>query len=179
MLIEKAPKIYESGGTLPQVRATALEFLAKHNEENPQKKMELVLFDDALKHLFRICRLIDMPRGSALLVGVGGSGKQSLTRLASYICRSNCVQIVLKKTYNMGSLDEDLRVLYRSAGWKRNPTTFLFTDSEIKFEMFLEKINTVLMTGNVPGLFPKDEVSPMLHNAPVGPITFASYRSVP
>ena len=133
-------------------------FLAKHNEENPQKKMELVLFDDALKHLFRISRLLEMPRGSALLVGVGGSGKQSLTRLSSYISRAWCFQIVLIKTYNLGALDEDLRGLYRSAGHKRNQTTFLFTDSEIKDEMFLEKINTVLMTGNIPGLFPKDEV---------------------
>jgi len=158
VLVERAPKVYELGGTLMQVRATAMEFLGKHNEENPQKKMELVLFDDALRHLFRISRIIEMPRGSALLVGVGGSGKQSLCRLASYIARSWCFQITLTKTYNMAALDEDLRGLYRSAGHKGQQTTFLFTDSEIKDEMFLEKINTVLMTGNLPGLFPKDEM---------------------
>lgn len=158
VLVERAPKFYELGGSLEQVRLTAGEFMDKHNEENPQKKMELVLFDDALKHLFRISRIIEMPRGSALLVGVGGSGKQSLTRLASYISRSWCFQIVLTKTYNMNALDEDLRGLCRSAGAKMEQTTFLFTDSEIKDEMFLEKINTILMTGNIPGLFPKDEV---------------------
>jgi len=158
VLIERAPKVYEFGGSLVQVRATALEFLDQHNTEFPQKKMELVLFDDALKHLFRISRLIEMPRGSALLVGVGGSGKQSLTRLASYISRSWCFQIVLTKSYNLAALDEDIRGLYRSAGHKKQQTTFLFTDSEIKDEMFLEKINTVLMTGNIPGLFAKDEM---------------------
>ena len=157
VLVEKAPKIYELGGSLPQIRATALDFMEKHNVDNPQTPMTLVLFDDALKHLFRINRLLEMPRGSALLVGVGGSGKQSLTRLAAYISRSRCFQIVLTKTYNMAALDEDIRGLYRTAG-RAQSTTFLFTDSEIKDEMFLEKINTVLMTGNVPGLFAKDEV---------------------
>lgn len=111
--------------------------------------MELVLFDDALKHLLRINRLIEMPRGSALLVGVGGSGKQSLTRLTAYICRAVLFQITLTKSYNMAALNEDLKFLYRTSGQQRKQTAFLFTESEIKDEVFLELINSILMTGEV------------------------------
>merc|ERR1712196_521241 len=92
-VIEKAPKAYEPGGSLETLRPTVLEFLDRYNETFPAKQMSLVLFDDALAHLLRLNRLLEMPRGSALLVGVGGSGKQSLTKLAAIVSRAELFQI--------------------------------------------------------------------------------------
>ena len=158
VLVNEAPKVYEPGGTLDDIRPVVVDFLNKYNTEFPSKKMELVLFNDALEHLLRINRLMEMPRGSGLLVGVGGSGKQSLTRLSSYISRCTQFQITLTKSYNKNTFSEDLVTLYKSAGHLRKPTTFLFTESEIKDEVFLEFINSVLLTGEVAGLFPKEEL---------------------
>lgn len=119
--------------------------------------MNLVIFDDALKHLLRITRIIGTPSGNILLVGVGGSGKQSLTKLSSFICKQIFFQISLTKTYSDNNLKEDVKNLYTEAGPKGNSVTFILTDSEIKTETFLEAINSMLATGEIPGLIPKDE----------------------
>eukprot|EP00959_Pyramimonas_sp_CCMP1952_P322112 6740247-Pyramimonas_sp.AAC.2 len=47
--------------------------------------MKLTMFVDAIEHVSRISRVIRLPLGNALLLGTGGSGRQSLTKLAVYI----------------------------------------------------------------------------------------------
>jgi dynein heavy chain len=160
-LVAEAPKIYEIGGSLISIRERVQMFAGKYNEQYPSRQMNIILFDDALKHLMRISRSLGMPKGCILLVGVGGSGKQSLTRLASYCAGYNFFQISITKTYNMNSLLDDIRVMYKACGQKGEKTTFLFTEAEIKDESFLEVINSILTTGEVSNLIPKDELMVM------------------
>lgn len=56
-----------------------LQYLDDYNMQS-SKEMKLVFFLDAIEHVSRIVRMIRQERGNALLVGVGGTGKQSLTR---------------------------------------------------------------------------------------------------
>lgn len=86
-LVSIAPFVYEACPDIETCRKLANTKLEGYNEKFPSKKMSLVIFDDALLHLLKIARIINTAGGNALLVGVGGSGKQSLTKLASYICR--------------------------------------------------------------------------------------------
>ena len=77
--------------------------------------MNLVLFDMAMLHVVRIARIIGFPQGNALLVGVGGSGKQSLARLASFICGNAVTQVAVTSTFGVSELKEELKEL-RGAG---------------------------------------------------------------
>ncbi|XP_034940720.1 dynein beta chain, ciliary [Chelonus insularis] len=120
--------------------------------------MNLVLFEDAMMHVCRINRILESPRGSALLVGVGGSGKQSLSRLAAFISSLEVSQIQLRKGYGVIDLKMELAALYMKSGLKNIGIMFLMTDAQVPNEQFLVLINDMLASGEVPDLFPEDEV---------------------
>jgi len=60
------------------------EYLEDYNSMS-NTPMKLVMFLDAIEHVSRITRVMRLPLGNALLLGVGGSGRQSLTRLAAFM----------------------------------------------------------------------------------------------
>ncbi|XP_043958392.1 dynein heavy chain 9, axonemal isoform X2 [Gambusia affinis] len=133
-----------------------LDVLDSYNEVNAT--LNLVLFEDAMAHICRINRILESPRGNALLVGVGGSGKQSLTRLAAFISNLEVFQITLRKSYSLADLKTDLGSLYIKAGVKNVGTVFLMTDGQVADEKFLVLVNDLLASGEIPDLFPDDEV---------------------
>lgn len=70
--------------------------------------MDLVLFTDAIEHIVKIHRVITTQYGNALLVGVGGSGRKSLTELANFIAGYEIVTLEMAKGYDMGAWREDM-----------------------------------------------------------------------
>lgn len=127
-----------------------------------KNKMDIVLFKYALEHLSKICRILSMPSGSALLVGVSGSGRQSLTKLATTITGHSFFQPEITKNYGMNEWRDDIKKVVKEAGGRGKHTVFLFTESQIKEEGFLSDIDCLLNAGEVPNIFQIDEKQEIL-----------------
>lgn len=93
-------KTYQEIENLSLVTKVMDDYLEDYNAMT-NKPMSLVLFQNAIEHIARISRIISQPYGNALLVGVGGSGRKSLTTLAISIADYKLFQIEISKSYGM------------------------------------------------------------------------------
>ncbi|BFG02702.1 dynein heavy chain 6 axonemal [Drosophila madeirensis] len=161
----KNERIYDEIKDQAKLESVLNDYIVDYNSMAVGKRMKLILFQDAMEHTVRLARLLRSDRGNGLLVGVAGMGKQSLTRLASHVNEYNCWQIEMRRNYDLNAFHEDLRVLYRIAGIDNHPVTFLMIDSQIVEEEFLEDINNILNSGEVPNLFEGDEFEKIILDA--------------
>ena len=129
MLCKVAP--YEELPDTNKLRHYMENQLEEYNFEPGAQVMDLVMFGDAIGHVCRIKRILSMPRGHALLVGVGGSGRQSLTKLASYIASYKVFQIEVVRGYGSALFREDIKRLYDMCGVQGDDTVFVFNDTQV------------------------------------------------
>ncbi|EDV24404.1 uncharacterized protein TRIADDRAFT_24890 [Trichoplax adhaerens] len=117
----------------------------------------LVLFNEVLDHVLRIDRIFKQTQGHLLFIGVSGAGKTTLSRFVAWMNGMSMYQIKVHNKYTGDDFDEDLRVVLRRAGTKDEKIVFILDESNVLDSGFLERMNTLLANGEVPGLFEGDE----------------------
>ncbi len=82
--LDSHPILYEEITDLKKV-VKILDNAQDDYNSSSHDKLSLVFFDMAILQILRISRILRQPRGNAMLIGVGGSGKQSLSKLSAFI----------------------------------------------------------------------------------------------
>ncbi|GAB9466924.1 hypothetical protein Gpo141_00004287 [Globisporangium polare] len=157
--------------------------MARYNETQRRASdgLQLVFFRDAIVHIVAISRILIQPRGHALLLGMNGMGKRSLTRLCAFLKGYRCFEIEVKKNDGIVDFREDLKAVMmetvlgkkdRGDGVKNSgaagagratattvlgPSVLLLNDSQLVSDGFLDDINTLLSGGEIPKLFSLEE----------------------
>lgn len=122
----------------------------------------LILFNDVLEHVLRIDRVFRQPQGHLILIGVSGSGKTTLSRFVAWMNGLSVFQIKVHGKYSAEDFDEDLRNVLRRCGCKGEKICFIMDESNVLDSGFLERMNTLLANGEVPGLFEGDEYATLM-----------------
>jgi dynein heavy chain, axonemal len=97
------------------------------------------------------------PRSNAMLIGLAGFGKQSLTKFASFMLELKYETLRIKKDFRVRDFREILKDMLIRAGSRNEKITFLMTDTQIINDEFLENINNFLNTGEVTNIYTKED----------------------
>ncbi|CAH1791320.1 unnamed protein product [Owenia fusiformis] len=150
-------RIYKPIGDMDKL-ATILEEYQIRKDMTGSQSSRVVYFRDAVDHITRAARVFRQPGGHMLLVGLDGTGKRTAVQLACTIADCELFKLTLSRGYNMQDFHDDLKSIYRLAGVKGLNTVFLLNDGDIVQEAFLEDINCILNSGDVPDLFDNEEM---------------------
>ena len=124
--------------------------------------VQLVLFDEVLDNVLRIDRVLRQVQGHLLLIGVSGSGKTTLSRFVAWMNGFSVFQVKVHNKYKSADFDEDLRNVLRRSGCRGEKIVFVMDESNVLDTGFLERLNTLLANGEVPGLFEGDEYTTLM-----------------
>ena len=147
---------------LEELRQYVIAKLRTFNEE--EYSIQLVVFDSVLDHIVRIDRVLRQPIGHVLLVGASGVGKTTLSRFVAWMNGLSVFQIKAGRNYTLADFDANLREVMKRAGCKLEKICFIFDESNVLSVAFLERMNALLASGEVPGLFEGEEYSSLINS---------------
>lgn len=147
---------FKSNHFLEKLSTRVETFLEDYNSVS-KKPMKLVLFEFAVDHVLRVCRVLKLSRGHGLLIGLGGNGRQSLTRLSSFIMDYDLYQVEVNKSFTLDMWKQEMIKLMTITGVENKNVVFLVNESHFSTSFIMEDIDSLINTGDIPNLWSSEE----------------------
>uniref|UniRef100_A0A8B9E7P0 Cytoplasmic dynein 2 heavy chain 1 n=1 Tax=Anser cygnoides TaxID=8845 RepID=A0A8B9E7P0_ANSCY len=127
-----------------------------------KKEIEVLLFQEVLNYMSRVDRVLSFPGGSLLLAGRSGVGRRTVTSLVSHMHGAVLITPKISRGYELKQFKNDLKYVMELAGIEAQQVVLLLEDYQFVHSTFLEMINSLLSSGEVPGLYKIEELEPLL-----------------
>ncbi|KAM9321467.1 cytoplasmic dynein 2 heavy chain 1 [Gastrophryne carolinensis] len=126
------------------------------------RELDLLLFNEVLDSISRIDRVLSFPGGSLLLAGRSGVGRRTVTSLVSQMHGAAFFTPKISRGYELKQFKNDLKQVMQMAAIEGQQVVLLLEDYQFVHPTFLEMINSLLSSGEVPGLYTLEELEPLL-----------------
>ncbi|XP_061923239.1 dynein cytoplasmic 2 heavy chain 1 isoform X1 [Entelurus aequoreus] len=146
-----------SSADLKQIIQKGLVLYSRDNRE-----LDLLLFWEVCDFVSRLDRVLSRPGGSLLLAGRSGVGRHTATFLVSHMHAYSLVTPKISRGYSLKHFKTDLKTVMQLAGIEGQQVVFLLEDYQFVHAAFLEMVNSLLSSGEVPGLYTPEELEPLL-----------------
>ncbi|KAF8823129.1 dynein heavy chain family protein [Cardiosporidium cionae] len=132
-------------------------YLLDYNKTFPKKQLNILFFRSAVEHVIRLWRILRQPRGHALLLGMAGSGRNSVVKLAIHMCGYEVFQIETSKNYAYTDWKDDLKQLLMLAGAEDKPVALYISQNQLISRHSYADISSLLNGSELPTLFTVEE----------------------
>ncbi|XP_073414467.1 cytoplasmic dynein 2 heavy chain 1 isoform X2 [Dendrobates tinctorius] len=126
------------------------------------RELDILLFHEVLDFMSRVDRVLSFPGGSLLLAGRSGVGRRTVTSLVSHMHGATLFTPKISRGYELKHFKNDLKQVMQMAGIEGQQVVLLLEDYHFVHPPFLEMINSLLSSGEVPGLYTMEELEPLL-----------------
>ncbi|XP_059389922.1 dynein cytoplasmic 2 heavy chain 1 isoform X3 [Carassius carassius] len=126
------------------------------------RELDILLFPEVLDYMCRVDRVLSSPGGSLLLAGRSGVGRRTATCVVSHMHGASLFTPKISRSYSMKHFKSDLKTVMQSAAVDGQQVVLLLEDHQFVHPSFLEMVNSLLSSGEVPGLYSTEELEPLL-----------------
>uniref|UniRef100_UPI00398EE57F dynein axonemal heavy chain 6-like isoform X2 n=1 Tax=Pristiophorus japonicus TaxID=55135 RepID=UPI00398EE57F len=155
--VPSSSRLYRKITDLKNLEKVLEEYYMRHIMGNLSVEHP-VFFKETAEHIVRATRVFSLPGGHLMMVGLHSTGKVTNSILACHIADCELFRLSIGQNYSYSDFRENLKQVFKQTGMYGVKTVFLLTDSDLIKDTFLQDINCIMNSGQLPGLFDSEEL---------------------
>jgi dynein heavy chain len=124
-------RIYHQLSNWKQIVSALSEYQMRLNMSGGHATKQIVFFREAVEHICKACRILRQQGGHMLVIGIDGTGKNTIVELAAFISNCEMFKLNLKKGYVYSDFRDDIKRVFKLTGIQKKKIVFFVADKDI------------------------------------------------